>query len=330
MKWRVLDLFSGIGGFSLGLERAGMKTIAFCENDKFCRRVLRKHWPEVPILGDITKETFEGMEADVVVGGFPCQDISLAGKRAGLAGARSGLYRELVRAIRVVRPQLAIVENVAALLSRGLGTVLGDLAESGYGAEWDCVPACAVGAPHERDRIWIIAHAEHDGYVASALGRGPAQGEAKGRVRKSKGRAAPVVANPARKQVGTGRQSREYECMGAVDPDTESERWRPGRSRRLPDSFAGIRDEARRYASTHAPSKRLQRRQQSETPREALPESPRRYFWPWPNRWPDEPALSGVDDGVPDWVDRVKTTGNAVLPQIPEMIGRTIMENSRE
>lgn len=153
---KVLDLFSGIGGFSLGLERAGMKTIAFCEIDPFCRRVLAKHWPEVPILDDV--RTAEFPAADIVVGGFPCQDVSCAGKRAGLAGERSGLYRELVRAFRMVRPRHAIVENVAALLSDGLGTVLGDMAESGFDTEWDCVPASSVGAPHERDRVFIIAH----------------------------------------------------------------------------------------------------------------------------------------------------------------------------
>src|SRR5688572_21665430 len=135
MTLRVLDLFAGIGSFSLGLERAGMKTVAFCESDEFCQKVLAKHWPGVPVHGDITTREFQEGEADVVCGGFPCQDVSDAGQRAGLAGERSGLYRELVRAIRVVRPRFAIVENVAALLGRGLDVVLGDLAESGIDAE---------------------------------------------------------------------------------------------------------------------------------------------------------------------------------------------------
>lgn len=159
LRPRLLDLFSGIGAFSLGLKRAGMRTVAFCETDPFCRRVLAHHWPEVPILGDITAVP-EFPAADVVCGGFPCQDLSRAGKRAGLAGQRSGLYRELVRAVRLVRPRHAIVENVAALVGDGLDVVLGDLAESGYDAEWDCVPAGAIGAPHQRDRVWIVAHAE--------------------------------------------------------------------------------------------------------------------------------------------------------------------------
>ncbi len=155
---RVLDLFSGIGGFSLGLERAGMRTVAFCEIEPYCRAVLRKHWPDVPCAEDITKREFKEGEADVICGGFPCQDISLAGLRSGLAGARSGLWRQLVRAIRVVRPRYAILENVAALLGNGMGTVLRDLAAVGYDAEWDCIPAAAVGALHYRDRVWVIAY----------------------------------------------------------------------------------------------------------------------------------------------------------------------------
>jgi DNA (cytosine-5)-methyltransferase 1 len=99
----------------------------------------------------------------VISGGFPCQDVSNAGQRAGLAGARSGLWRSMVRAVRLVRPLYVVVENVAALLGRGMGTVLGDLAESGYDAEWDCLPACAFGAPHERDRVFIVCYPDRSG-----------------------------------------------------------------------------------------------------------------------------------------------------------------------
>ena len=159
----VLDLFSGIGGFSLGLERAGMRTVAFCEIKPFCRSILRGHWPRIPCYEDI--RTFaEDYSADsecgvdVICGGFPCQDISRAGKRAGIAGPRSGLWRAMVRAIRLVRPRFAIVENVAALLGDGMGRVLGDLAENGFDAEWDCIQARQVGLPHARERVWIVAH----------------------------------------------------------------------------------------------------------------------------------------------------------------------------
>jgi DNA (cytosine-5)-methyltransferase 1 len=161
---KILDLFSGIGAFSLGLERAGMQVVAFCEIDQFCRRVLAKHWPEVPCYDDVRTLTANRLRADgigvnVICGGFPCQDISVAGRGAGLAGERSGLWSEFARLIGEIRPRYAIVENVAALLGRGLGDVLGDLAALGYDAEWHCIPAAAVGAPHRRDRVWIVAYA---------------------------------------------------------------------------------------------------------------------------------------------------------------------------
>jgi len=163
VSMRVLDLFSGIGGFSLGLERAGMRTVAFCEIEPYCRAVLSKHWPGVPCYGDIRELTAnrlaaDGIAIDVICGGFPCQDLSFAGKGAGLAGKRSGLWREYSRLISELRPGYVIVENVSALLNRGLGQVLGDLATIGYDAEWHCIPASYVGAPHRRDRIWIVAY----------------------------------------------------------------------------------------------------------------------------------------------------------------------------
>src|SRR5437868_12864822 len=132
----VLDLFSGIGGFSLGLERAGMRTVAFCEIEPYARAVLRKHWPNVPCYDDVRTLTADRLNADgivpdVICGGFPCQDISVAGSGAGLDGARSGLWSEYARLIGEVRPRFVIVENVAALLARGLGRVLSDLAALG-------------------------------------------------------------------------------------------------------------------------------------------------------------------------------------------------------
>lgn len=151
---RVLDLFSGIGGFSFGLERTGgFETIAFCERESFQQSILAKHWPEVPIHDDVT--TMQFPECDIITGGFPCQDLSLAGKRTGITGPRSGLYREVVRAIRMVRPRWTLLENVAALLGNGMGVVLGDMAENGYDAEWDCISPSELGAPHGRDRVWI-------------------------------------------------------------------------------------------------------------------------------------------------------------------------------
>lgn len=158
---KLLSLFSGIGGLEKGLEATGgFRTVAQCEIDPFCRAVLAKHWPDVRRFEDVTKLTeadLAGLNIDVICGGFPCQDLSNAGLRAGISGSRSGLYGELVRCLRLARPAIAVLENVAALLCRGMGTVLGDLAQSGYDTEWDCVPASACGALHHRDRIFIRA-----------------------------------------------------------------------------------------------------------------------------------------------------------------------------
>lgn len=170
--YRVLDLFSGIGGFSLGLERTGgFETVAFCEIEPFCRRVLAKHWPEVPCYDDVRTLTADrlaadGIAVDVICGGFPCQDISNAGNQEGLDGDRSGLWFEYDRLIGELRPRFAIMENVGALLHRGLSDVLGCLAARGYDAWWETISAQALGLPHVRDRVWIVAHADEVGRQA--------------------------------------------------------------------------------------------------------------------------------------------------------------------
>lgn len=156
---KVGSLFAGIGGFDLGLERAGFQTAWFCEQDEFCQRVLAKHWPDVPCYPDICELKGSDVEpVEILCGGFPCQDLSVSGRGAGIEGERSGLWSQYARLIGELRPQYVLVENVPALLVRGLGRVLGDLATLGYDAEWDCLPASAFGAPHRRDRIWLVAY----------------------------------------------------------------------------------------------------------------------------------------------------------------------------
>ena len=241
-KLRVLDLFSGIGGFSLGLERTGgFETVAFCEIEPFPRRVLAKHWPGVPIYNDVRTLTADvlrrdGIAVDVITGGFPCQDISLAGYGAGLAGERSGLWSEVARLVREIRPSYVIVENVAALLGRGIGDVLGDLAQIGYDAEWHCIPAAYVGLPHIRDRVWIIAHPRQE----RIQGRGASPFSWFSRV--------------------SGRENVRRATEWAKRPDLSAS------------------------------------------------------------------GLCRISDGVPARVDRTAALGNAVVPQIPELIGRAILE----
>lgn len=158
-KLTVGSLFAGIGGIELGLERTdGFETVWQVERDDYCRRVLAKHWPDVNRYEDVKNVGSDELrEVDLICGGFPCQDISIAGDGEGIGGERSGLWSEMWRIIRGIRPRLTLLENVSALRHRGLGRVLGDLAEIGYDAEWDCLPAAAFGAPHLRDRIFIVA-----------------------------------------------------------------------------------------------------------------------------------------------------------------------------
>lgn len=166
---KVLDLFSGIGGFSLGLERAGMRTVAFCEIDPFCRQVLRKHWPDVPIFEDV--RTLHGSDVgdvDLICGGYPCQPFSYAGKRGGDTDPRH-LWPEVRRLIEECRPAWFLGENVAGHVTMGLDDVLDDLASSSYSARAFVIPASALGAWHTRERVFVVAHADSVGCEALSI-----------------------------------------------------------------------------------------------------------------------------------------------------------------
>lgn len=153
------SLFSGAGGLDLGLERAGMRCIWQCESDPFARRVLARHWPGIHCYLDVRDIDDRVERPRVLCGGFPCQDNSLANHRGkGLDGGRSGLWSEFDRLIRLFRPDYVVVENVPGLFSRGFGRVLGSLAAIGYDAEWSVVPACALGAPHPRERLFVLGY----------------------------------------------------------------------------------------------------------------------------------------------------------------------------
>ncbi|MCC6568201.1 MAG: DNA cytosine methyltransferase [Anaerolineales bacterium] len=261
---RVGSLFAGIGGFDLGLERAGFDIAWQVEIDPYCQRVLAKHWPAVQRYGDIRAVDWQAVEpVDLLCGGFPCQDISLAGKGAGLSGERSGLWFEYAKAIDALKPRYVLIENVAALRSRGLDQVLGALAALGYDAEWHCIPACAVGAPHRRDRVWIVAHSSGTG----------------GRARHQPQNAWAEIAHRSEPMADTSIKQRDrwlhWTCGWEREPQEA-----------LLDAGGGGREET------------------------------------WMSI--PEPLLGRVAHGVSNRVDRLKGLGNAIVPQIAEMIGRWI------
>lgn len=277
-KLRVLDLFSGIGGFSLGLERTGgFETVAFCEIEEFPRRILAKHWPDVPCYRDVRELTAErlatdGIAVDIICGGFPCQDISTAGKGAGLSGERSGLFYEVARLVGELGPRFVILENVGALLSRGLDAVLGTLASLGYDAEWHCIPASAVGAPHRRDRIWIMAYPEI--------------------VQRDGGNHHPAIS------------------LGS----TVSEFGNSRRANALADAIGQRQPGSRTSWNARNPAPIIQRKTIDA------------FNGRIGGIWSTEPAVGRVANGVPDRTHRLKALGNAVVPQIPELIGNAILD----
>jgi DNA (cytosine-5)-methyltransferase 1 len=164
MALTVGSAFSGIGGIDLGLQRAGMEIRWQIEIDDWCQRVLAKHWPDVTRYGDIREITGHELEpVDVIAGGFPCQNISSAGKKEGIDGEHSSLWRHFSRIIAAVQPRYVLIENSDALRHRGLHIVLQDLAALGFDAEWSRISACSVGAPHLRRRMYIVAYANRDG-----------------------------------------------------------------------------------------------------------------------------------------------------------------------
>lgn len=283
---KVLDLFSGIGGFSLGLERTGgFETVAFCEIEPFPRAVLRKHWPDVRQYEDVRTLTADRLvrdgigRVDVITGGFPCQDLSLAGKKAGVGvGTRSGLFSEIIRLAGELRPSVVIMENVANLLSGPserpggwFGRVLGDLAEIGYDAEWHCIPASALGAPHERDRAWIIAYPAQERQSETRELRYPELAE----WFSSSGKASVLADIGAKRTEGL----KPKQVSGLT-------------------SFSWCENVGRVEDLRGRPD---------------IP----------------EPLFRGSRDGVPNWVDRVGACGNAVIPQIPELIGRAILRHEQ-
>lgn len=316
---RVLDLFSGCGGFSLGLERAGMETLAFCEFEPHAQAILKKHWPDVPIYNDVREldgHQFRG-SVDLVCGGFPCQDLSTAGKQAGFDGERSSLYREMLRIISECEPRWAIFENVTGLLTgdggRWFSQFLNDLAKVGYDAEWHCIEAGYIGAPHRRDRVWVIA------YRQGGDDRNSQQEQAE-RQEQEFGESAcgdEVPANPD--SIGAGdiwsRRTAYNELRHSQEKKQGRHNVEHGANGNLKVQIPANAN-AQRCQGFAKIANNLKQQVESMRGSEAVA---RRFHL-------SEPALCGADDGVSGRLDRLRRLGNAVVPQIPEAIGMAIME----
>lgn len=336
---QVLDLFSGIGGFSLGLERAGMHTVAFCEINTFCQQVLATHWPKIPIYNDIkllTKERLknDGIEKiDLICGGFPCQPFSIAGKKKGRDDNRD-LWPEMFRIIKEIRPRWVIGENVANFVNMELQRSCLDLEAEDYEVQSFIIPACAVQAPHRRDRVWIIAHAQserhrggredqdchlqewqvyqdqrdlwdpvrsevasrHELCSTSATDHNNNRGDSSKCHRKER----PVLQNKGGN--ATENQSIRDRRHSRADTDNDYITDLDNRTHGLrKEQIQGIK-EFKRFKSVRGIED---------------------YF-----NSPDipKPLICRGDDGFSTRVDRLKSLGNAVVPQIPEILGRIIMD----
>jgi DNA (cytosine-5)-methyltransferase 1 len=304
MTLRLLDTFSGIGGFSYAAERivGGFETVAFVEREPYCQQILGKHWPNVPIYDDITTFSPEPYSADVVCGGFPCQDISTAGKQAGIKeGTRSGLFYELIRVVRLVRPRYVVLENVAAIVSNGLDTVLGELAEAGFDCEWACIPASAVGACHQRDRWWCVAYPKRQRSDEGATGEG---------LRRKRQEEMPQLG--ATWFNGSRELSRPVAGGESVTeaPNSTGEQRHDGgfaHPARAAGAAAKLGNcDGSDIANPSSP--RLERRWPSGSTAHRLSPDWRSYV--------SEPVLCRGDDGLSGRVDRLKALGNAVVPHV--------------
>ena len=281
------SLFSGIGGLDLGLERAGFKCQWQSEINPYASRVLKNHWPDTPNLGDINDIDWRTVPTvDLVCGGYPCQPFSYAGRRNGTNDPRH-LWPMFAECLRVVRPRFALLENVTGHLSLGFGDVQADLASIGYDAQWDCIPAAALGAPHLRDRIFVIA-TRNDG-------------------------------------MDTDRDSEPNVTINAptqpwptpmADTNNERQKSRTSESQRWYQSRNG------RASVAHTDSQRLtQRKSAGLTNKQIIGD---RAIDARRGIWEPEPRVGRVANGVPNRVDRLRGLGNAVVPQVAEHIGNII------
>lgn len=308
------SLFSGIGGLELGLERTGgFRTIWQCEIDAYASAVLKKHWSNAPNLGDITKVKWEDVtKPDLICGGFPCQDISVAGKGAGIIyGTRSGLWREFAKAIRALRPRYALIENVPMLANRGLNIVLADLAEAGYDAEWHNISAASVGAWHKRERIFIIAHLH-------GIGGGARQKPECKRTETALCGGEPTNL-PNTDGAGQLREKQLENSSGGARREGENDK-------DVSDTNQGRLERAEAQGGQWQGHNALRDSGKSNEIPDIEQLVARCYRRNKQGIWAAEPGVGRVANGVPSRVDRIKCLGNAVVPQVAQVVGEMILE----
>ena len=276
---KILDTFAGIGGFSYAAHElvGGFETTQFVEIDPFCQKVLKKHFPKVPCHDDIKTFTAYPGQFDVITGGFPCTDISVAGRREGITkSTRSGLFYELIRVIRLVRPKYVVMENVAAILNNGLDIVLGELSEAGYDAEWSIISASSLGAAHRRSRWWCVAYTNDYGSSSSSI-------------------------NEINDETDSSSQKRQNQVSESSGSSESSD------SRVVRSSQGNVTD---------SNSERLQRQMFSKMEPEIWAESNTRRLNPNWRQYVSKPILPRGSDGLSFRVDRTKALGNSVVPQV--------------
>ena len=327
---RHLDLFSGLGGFSLGLEATGgFETVAFCDIEKFSRKVLKQHWPNIKQYKDIKELTYEQIKEDtlapidIITGGYPCQPFSVAGSQRGEKDKRH-LWPDMFRIVKECKPTWVIGENVSGHIKLGLDTVLQDLESEGYTVRAFSISASSVGANHQRERVWTVGYSEHNGSSSTAesrvideTGNNYTQRENKARESARASRSEHSYAMEDSRQYGRRIESTWYkDSIGSGT--SEETQWSTNSSQTNGSSEgASLMAEA-----TDTDSQRLQG---LGTERE-LREGKTKGTSSWERWWEFEPNVGRVANGIPKRVDRLKGLGNSLVPAIPYAIGHSILE----
>ena len=309
------SLFSGIGGIDLGLERAGMTVKWHSEIDQYACRVLKKHWPHVPNIGDITQIDWNNIPyVDVIAGGYPCQPFSLAGKRAGENDPRH-LWPYFRNAISVLRPRYALLENVRGHLTMGGVSVIGDLTALGYDCEWRIISAASVGANHRRDRLIIVAYTDH------ARGRASGHGINQHRTQENIDRGKSFGRLGGRSEIMA-----DSDDSGLQGRHSPTDTGRQGSNRHIGQSSALVANTDVRQTGWRIGGNGTDR---------AFVFGRDNYFrgtegYAGREWWQTEPDVGRVANGISSRVDRLRGLGNAVVPQVAEVVGRLIVSHAND